>query len=247
VAVAPSEPGPDRTVARPGRLDEVPWSRTDLLLGLLVFASERFLAMSGSPEKLVQAAPVFGFALLVVAHFADLLVPLLLGIKHRFILALRPAGWREVAGDILIAVPIAFMTLFASAMLVAGLNALTGLGLDNSMVRDFAERAATQPGLKVFFAVEALVMAPVVEEVFFRGFLLWALRPLAGMRAAIVTQALLFACAHYWSLGAILATLPAGLVLGYLAAARRSLWICIGIHFAFNLPASLLVLYGVAT
>ncbi len=200
--------------------------------------------MSGSAATLVQAAPVFGFTVLFVVHFADLLAPLLLGIRYRFVSSLRPAAWQTIAGDILAAVPIAFVTLFVSILLISGLNAVTHLGLENNLVRDFAERAATQPGLKVYFAVEALAVAPVVEEVFFRGFLLWALRPMTGIRVAIIVQALLFSCAHYWSIGAIFSTLPAGLILGYLAAARRSLWICIVIHFTFNLPASLLVLYS---
>ena len=91
------------------------------------------------------------------------------------------------------------------------------------------------------------VIAPIYEELFFRGFTLTAWRRMAGPTAAIVRSAILFAVIHAMdqtgdtfsaALGvAIVAAagrLPVALVLGWVFDRRGSLWASIGLHGAFN-------------
>ena len=95
--------------------------------------------------------------------------------------------------------------------------------------------------------VSAAVLAPIGEELFFRGFATTAWARAAGTRTAIVRGALLFAIAHVVTLfdasfatGAqhalfsFLALLPVSLTLGWLFLSRRSLYAAIGLHAAFN-------------
>jgi len=95
--------------------------------------------------------------------------------------------------------------------------------------------------------LSAAVLAPIGEEVFFRGFATTAWARSAGTRSAILRGAVFFAFAHIvtvfstsFSSGAptalaqFLDLLPVGLVLGWLFLARRSLYAAIGLHAAFN-------------
>jgi membrane protease YdiL (CAAX protease family) len=95
--------------------------------------------------------------------------------------------------------------------------------------------------------LSAAVIAPVGEELFFRGFATTAWSRAIGPGPAIVRGAAFFALAHVLTLmdasfaeGAqraiysFVALLPAGLVLGWVFLRRRSLYAAIGLHAAFN-------------
>jgi membrane protease YdiL (CAAX protease family) len=95
--------------------------------------------------------------------------------------------------------------------------------------------------------LSAAVIAPLGEELFFRGFTTTAWQRTYGARSAIVRGAVFFALAHVATLfdasfgvGAqravfsFVALLPVGIALGWLFLARRSLWAPIGLHSAFN-------------
>jgi membrane protease YdiL (CAAX protease family) len=100
----------------------------------------------------------------------------------------------------------------------------------------------------------AAILAPVGEELFFRGFATTAWARSSGPGAAIVRGAVFFALAHVVTLfdasfatGAqralfsFLALLPVGVALGWLFLGRRSLYAAIGLHGAFNAIQVLLV------
>ncbi|MRR12054.1 CPBP family intramembrane metalloprotease [bacterium] len=78
-----------------------------------------------------------------------------------------------------------------------------------------------------------VVIGPVVEEAVFRGALLEGMTARWGMGVAIVAQALLFAAFHR-SLWLLVPTFMLGLVLGWLAHERESLWPPIVLHSLYN-------------
>jgi len=85
-------------------------------------------------------------------------------------------------------------------------------------------------GLLVF---AALVVAPVCEEVLFRGHLHTVLKRYCGIWPAALASSLVFACAH----GNLTAALPLflfGLVLVMLYEKTGSLWLPVASHFLFN-------------
>lgn len=106
-------------------------------------------------------------------------------------------------------------------------------------------------GLLIQLVAGALV-APVAEEIVFRGFAVTAWRRAIGARRAVLRATLLFALAHVISIEAstfgeavgLIAVgmgtrLPVAYALGRLFVARDSLWAPIGLHAAFN--AALLI------
>lgn len=101
--------------------------------------------------------------------------------------------------------------------------------------------------------VAGAVLAPVAEEILFRGVATTAWVRRYGTRPGILRAAIFFAAAHVLLLGgstvgeataiaivAFAGRLPVAIALGWVYARRRSLWAPIGLHAAFN--AILLVL-----
>ncbi len=93
----------------------------------------------------------------------------------------------------------------------------------------------------------AAVLAPIGEELFFRGFATTAWARAAGARSAIVRGAVFFAIAHVVTLSdasfaegaqralfSFVALLPVALTLGWVFLTRRSLYAAIGLHAVFN-------------
>ncbi|MGH8928882.1 MAG: lysostaphin resistance A-like protein [Acidimicrobiia bacterium] len=103
---------------------------------------------------------------------------------------------------------------------------------------------------RAVMGVVLVVLAPITEEVMFRGVLLRALTK-AGRRAAMVWSALIFAGFHLFGLsgdvlrGAIL-TMPTFFVMGLILASvtmkRGRLGPAIFIHSGFNLLAMVVLL-----
>lgn len=83
--------------------------------------------------------------------------------------------------------------------------------------------------------VGATLIAPLSEELFFRGVLLQALwRRAGGPWRAIATSAALFAAIHFPQPQTVLPLFTLGLILGYLRLRYRSLAACVLAHALFN-------------
>ena len=92
----------------------------------------------------------------------------------------------------------------------------------------------TQTGLGLaIIAVLAVAVAPIAEEVFFRGFIFAGISKRFGYAWGIVLSALLFSIAHM-QLGAFLPIFILGLLLTWLYVKTGSIWPCIFTHFAYN-------------
>ena len=109
----------------------------------------------------------------------------------------------------------------------------------------------------VFNLVSGAVLAPIGEELFFRGFTTTAWERSVGQVPAIIRGAVLFALIHGLTLSAatfsdglqhavfsFVALLPVGLTLGWLFLTRRSLYASIGLHAAFNAIQLLLLAFA---
>lgn len=100
--------------------------------------------------------------------------------------------------------------------------------------------------LLVVLAVAAGVVAPLVEEVFFRGFVLRTLGYAWGVPAGVVTSSVLFGAIHYspgpgaWFL--VVWTAVAGTVLACLAVLTHRLGASVTTHIVYNSSAMILLL-----
>ncbi len=90
-------------------------------------------------------------------------------------------------------------------------------------------------------AFVSLIVAPLAEETFFRGFIFAGIGKRFGYAWGAVLSALLFALAHL-QLGALVPIFLLGLLLAWLYVRTRSLWACILTHFTYNSLALLFML-----
>jgi len=147
----------------------------------------------------------------------------------------------RIAGDVLLgagaAIPVIFVTAVVAQVLV------TWLGVAPEPPIPIPSDSA---GLAVSL-LAAAVVAPISEEVFYRGFVTTAWVRAHGTSAGIVLGALFFAFVHVLTLSgtsvdpAVRAAivgfagrLPVALALGWIFVRRRSLAASIGLHAAFN-------------
>lgn len=114
---------------------------------------------------------------------------------------------------------------------------------------------ATDPGGILLDLVAAALLAPLGEELFFRGFATTAWWRTMGAERAVVRGALFFALVHVISVGgatfdegvaraviAFATRLPVALALGQLYIRRRSLYATVSLHATFNTLGVLLAL-----
>jgi membrane protease YdiL (CAAX protease family) len=141
-------------------------------------------------------------------------------------LAIRGANWRPVLFGIL-----GTLALSIGASQVG--PELKGMEEVQDLVR--------QPGALVTSLLFLGVLAPLVEELVFRGLLYGWLEGRWGWRLAFVVSSLAFALAHYqwqatgWSrLAYAAAVLPLGLLFGYLRRRTNSLLPSFAAHVANN-------------
>ncbi|TAN01148.1 MAG: CPBP family intramembrane metalloprotease [Rhodanobacteraceae bacterium] len=98
-------------------------------------------------------------------------------------------------------------------------------------------------GLRVLLALLVVCVAPVVEELVFRGVLLSGLASRMRVGWAIVASALIFGCVHLPDFKFVWYPVPAlillGLALAWLRVRTRSLWPSITLHATNNFMAVL--------
>ena len=147
------------------------------------------------------------------------------------------AALTDLFGGALWAVPVIFVTNIVAVILITILQVepsgpLPPAGNDLGFLLNLAAAA---------------VVAPIGEELLFRGFATTAWAKDLGARRAIVQGALFFAVVHVLTISAtsagegigiaiiaFVSRIPVALVLGWLFLRRGSIWAPIGLHAAFN-------------
>jgi membrane protease YdiL (CAAX protease family) len=148
-----------------------------------------------------------------------------------------PGAIRELIWGAAFALPVIIVTSIAVGILVTVFQNAPDSPLPPT---------GTSAGL-VLNLVAGAVIAPLYEELLFRGFATTAWARVVGPATAILRTSVLFAVAHVLTQGgetfgqafaiAIVGAagrLPVALVLGWLFVRRRSLWASVGLHAAFN-------------
>lgn len=100
----------------------------------------------------------------------------------------------------------------------------------------------TQTGVSLaMVTLLAVLVAPIAEETFFRGFILGGIGKRFGYGWGVVVSALLFSLAHMQP-GALLPIFILGLLLAWLYIKTGSIWPCILTHFAYNSIAVIIMI-----
>jgi len=149
----------------------------------------------------------------------------------------RRGALRAALGGAVYAGPVIFLTtlLALAAVTVAGVVPESPL-----------PPTGTVAGLVAHLVAGALI-APMAEELLFRGFALTAWQRTVGTRAAIIRSSIVFVLAHVLLVGgdrfeeavklafvAGVIRIPIALTLGWIFVRTGSLWASIGLHATFN-------------
>ena len=133
-------------------------------------------------------------------------------------LGIRPAGWR----------PVVFGVIGTVVLSVA----VSQLGLEPKAMKEAVD-IAREPGALVRSLFTLAVLAPVVEELVFRGLLYGWIAGRWGTVPAWLVSSVAFALAHYEP-AHILLVLPLGLLFGYLRRRTDSLLPSLAAHIFNN-------------
>ena len=225
----------------------VPWTLGDIgkAIGLVILvliatsipASLLALAIAGGDD--IEGDPTA----LTVAFGASVFLELaLLGTALHFsvrkygtsiaALGLRPAQ----RGGFWLSAGLGFGLMMAGLGVIAAyFGALSLVGIEPDT--DLPEEAFQNAGPFVVLAVLSLLFAPLMEEIFFRGFVFGGLRARWGLLWAALASGLLFAVAHIGNPGTLY-LIPPITVIGALFAwgyhYSGSLWAPLAAHFLFN-------------
>jgi membrane protease YdiL (CAAX protease family) len=131
---------------------------------------------------------------------------------------------------------------FAFTVLVAPLAWLSREDDPQALLEDLEESRG--PAAVALFVFGAVIMAPIVEELLYRGLLLRSLMRRVSPPWSVVISGLIFGCVHLVGDPGIIELVPAltglGIILGVIAVRTNSLSLPILIHAGFNLTTSII-------
>lgn len=233
-------------VYRPAREEvfpDTPWSLGEALVIFFIawviasaFSAGFYIYMSSSRSITVSDAIILLFISSVILY-VFLLSGTFYSVKVRHgsspsAIGLRFDGFGKGMGlGLALGIP-----LFIGAILLGYLSQyVMGPTKSDYMTRSMTEalRGSVSPGLIVLLFVTLVVLAPVCEEIFFRGYLYPTLRNRMNMQPAMVVNGVLFAAAHLQLVG-FLPRLLLGYGLSYLYEKNRTLGGPIVGHALYN-------------
>jgi membrane protease YdiL (CAAX protease family) len=213
-----------------------------LLLGVGPNSLMRQLGASENVRVFIGSTLVRLGVLIATIFFTGLGLNKLLGLTLKETAFRKNLMWQDLAAGLLLAlIPMAFLFWFEVKQ---GWLILDGWAWQ---VLPADELLRT-----IWRSLLSNLDAGVGEEVLFRGLLLTGLSKAWGQWKGLAIMALIFAAVHLavtgasqsnWLLFTILLTLP-GVLLGYAYLRTGSLWLPIGIHFAWDLAYDLFNLSG---
>ena len=182
-------------------------------------------------------APIIYLPVVLLAWWR-LLAPAGVGFTDVFGLRPRPGGWRPV-------VLTALMLVGAGVVIDAALSLTTGwLDLDSHWTEWFDSDLAWGPKAAVAVTVLAtVVLAPVFEEVIFRGLLYGSLRARLGVWPAVGLSALVFALAHGYGTVGFASVFLSGALWAWSYERTRSLLPAIAAHMANNAAVAVTLIW----
>jgi membrane protease YdiL (CAAX protease family) len=212
-----------------GRVTEVPRSRLAgwaiLVTALAALSYAANLADTGdTPDDLlyrwssaIGGLVQYAIILAIVLFIARGLAPATLGL-------VRPASWAKAAGRVATA-------LVSIWVIGAVLNVFLEAGKEQGLVPDGWDSGRAAPFVANFVVVAGV--APVVEELTYRGLGFAAVRNAFGNGAAVVVTALAFGLAHGLFIALPVLTIF-GLILAWVRLTTGSIYPTIALHALFN-------------
>jgi membrane protease YdiL (CAAX protease family) len=256
LSAAPLEPatGPAR-IFQYFKVPTHPYRWIDLLfIGLVFLIFSGLTAGSGGADaKQMSIEEKFRPEILVTSMFFQFAI---MGIACAFMTRRIPQAewlglrWRQWWLAFIIApATVFFMWISMAVLQVSGWNGWLeqALGIESLQESVKLLQEAKDPVVVALMAIAAVIVAPIAEEVVFRGYLYPAAKHFCGPVGGILFSSLVFAAAH----GNVVAIAPLFLLAVLLCLIYEftgSIWANISVHFLFNaatVAIQLLFRYGV--
>lgn len=214
----------------------LPWRV--VALGIVVLIGFRSLGLL--PLSWLRATPPWVTLFSTFAAQAFMLIFPVAAYRGRRAVTLRPPIGSGVFREIGISI-LAMLGAF-SVMIAFGLAVYLWQGEKGEVANPLVERGLTMPrGYFYALLLVAVAVAPVAEEMFFRGFLQKEFKHRMPWPVASVVQCFLFGAAHGYSLQAIWAFFI-GLYLTAVIERRKTLFTAIVVHAFVNTVAAVVAL-----
>ena len=203
----------------------VPWSILDIWLGVVMLALiDIAMVVFLFRDANIQLVQSVGIVLAELAYLLPVLV----------IFALRGIHWRHIGFGKFswstMGLGCGFLILgYAIIFPVNLIMDKLGIGTQGEMLL----RVFDELDSPFWFFLVGVVVAPVVEEIFFRGFLFQGFRQKYGWAAAVFLSSAIFGAAHF-DLASLFPTFVLGVVLAYVYHRSNSVWPGIILHFLVN-------------
>ncbi len=191
-----------------------------------------------SPEVLSEMAQCF---LITVSWLVQFIIPsaallFVLAFRLNIIKAFGLTNFNEgraafyiIIGSVLSILTLVLLNLFGFESLI---NSIFDKAPEQAAVKMFKE--AKSPLILGLMGIGAIIMAPIFEEIIFRGFLYTSTKKHTGPIFAMISSALLFAVVHNAAQN-LLPLFCIGVILALVYELSGSLWTCIAVHAIFNL------------
>jgi membrane protease YdiL (CAAX protease family) len=241
-------PGPTDippVAARQSVFRRVPWRWSDVLIGLAPLVSWRVADLLMGPGWLTGGRPWLWLPVVILSEGWQLVYPLAIARRRQvelprfprlrtiFVEALLPL--LVVAGGVVV-----LSVLFLSLRYLSADQTMPSLRVDPSV--GYLDRFEFLRLLAV-----GLLVAPVAEEVFFRGLLYNALRQRLPMFVAVLLQAVAFGLIHPFGMAGVAAVAVGGVALGLVYERRKTLLAPILLHALVNAAGMTFIAWGIAT
>ncbi|MBT3241386.1 MAG: CPBP family intramembrane metalloprotease [Chloroflexi bacterium] len=161
----------------------------------------------------------------------------ILGIRRNKIswkqLGIKPVVWKWEYILLAGVLAVALMPIRSAIGLLVQM-AIEG-GVDSLIQREnlLSAGGLTWGGFLVMF-IGVGILAPISEELYFRGLLHDWFRQRWGMWASIIASSVFFGLAHFDSIGVLVSSFIMGIAMAYVYEKTKTLWITIAIHIITN-------------
>ena len=197
------------------------WYFQELSLGLLITSSVlNFLCLGGSVYVLGIRRKKLSFSSMGLVPVKDLMT------------------W-AVLGAIL-ALGVNFIRFVVLTVMTLAMEDLSSLAMRDEL---FTGGVDTWYGV-LLMLVGVGVLAPISEELFFRGLIYDWLRQKLGVEWGIMISSLIFGLAHYDSILVVVSGFLMGVAMAFAYEKTKSLWISIFMHISTNFVAVLLMAFS---
>ncbi len=209
-------------------------------LTLLIYVSNIFAPFYTSPEMMEKAQHSSG-AILIIGNIISQLIPVgitLLFLATRMnvldVFGLKNINWKKIGLTAFLGLLGIYLGLFAvSSINTSVLTPLFGKREPQMAVKMMLEAKNGNPGFLIGIIFMACIVAPICEEIVFRGYLYGVIKRFSCPIFAAVFSGIIFAVIHgsLWSLAPLVVV---GIGLAFIYEKSGSLAASMLAHFAFN-------------